>query len=287
MTFIVEPMGHDDKRDTRVGLIGSDIQNSNAPAMHHAAAAMHGLSLTYDLIDTGLMSPAPPLEELLMQAEAEGYAGVNVTFPFEKQVMSFLDEVSIGVQAMDAVNTVVFRAGHRFGYNTRYSGFAASLRYRLPEADLSDVLLLGAGYPGRAVAHALLDAGAERVLIYDTVVLAASDLSAEINAAKSGRAEVVTDLMLATSRATGIVNATPAGETSATDEVIATGLLQERHWVGDVNGNASGNQLLESAQASGCPTLSGEGLAVFCAAHDFELFTGLTADPGRMQTSLA
>ncbi len=272
------------QRALRAGLIGQGIQKSRTPAMHRAEGAAQGLALSYDLIDIDRMMPVPPLSQMLDTAEAQGFAGLNITYPFKKEVIGLLDELSENARKMGAVNTVVFRDGKRFGHNTDFWGFAEGLRRGLPGADLSEVLLLGAGGAGGAVAHALAGAGAGKILIADQNLRAAIALAKDI-AAYGTRAEVVSDMAEAARRAKGIVNATPMGMAKLPGTAIDPALLNPDHWVCDIVYFPLETALLAAARMRGCRTLNGSGMAVFQAVRAFELFTGLAADPARMRAT--
>ena len=268
----------------RVGLIGQGIGASRTPAMHRAEAAALGFDLIYDLIDTDLMTPAdPPISELLNRAEAEGYAGLNITFPYKRTVVDHLDRLSDAASRVGAVNTVVFRDGKRFGHNTDFWGFAEGLRRGLPNAGLETVLLIGAGGAGGAVAHALAKGGVERLLIHDRDSSLAAALADNVRAANIDCTAAMTeDLAEAALAADGIVNATPMGMAKLPGMAIDPALLEPRHWVADIVYFPMETDLLCAARARGCATLSGAGMAVFQAVRAFELFTGRKPDPTRM-----
>ncbi|MFN3875410.1 MAG: shikimate dehydrogenase, partial [Flavobacteriales bacterium] len=63
------------------------------------------------------------------------------------------------MRRMGAVNTVVNRGGRLIGHNTDSSGWRWGFERQLPGADLSSVVLLGAGGAGSAIAPALQDRG--------------------------------------------------------------------------------------------------------------------------------
>lgn len=263
----------------RMGLVGRSIQLSRTPAMHEAEAAAQGLTCRYELLDTDAGTPGE-LPQILERAEAEGFAGLNVTFPYKQAVMAHLHHLSDAARRVGAVNTVVFRDGERFGHNTDFWGFSESLRTGLPGAPLDDVLLIGAGGAGGALAHALADMGAGRIRIADTRAGAAEALARDVP-----RAEPAPDLAEAAARATGIVNATPVGMAKLPGTPIEAALLQPRHWVADIIYFPLETELLRTARALGCRTLGGEGMAVFQAVRAFRLFTGREADAGRMRAT--
>ena len=109
-----------------VGLIGTNIGQSLAPALHEDAFAAAGMVGHYHLMDVD--GPRPrTLPELLAAVRTAGFAGVNVTFPFKEAVIPLLDAVSPEAAEIGAVNTVVFDpAGRSTGHNTDRSGFRAA-----------------------------------------------------------------------------------------------------------------------------------------------------------------
>ena len=261
----------------RLGLVGRGIQLSRTPGMHEAEGAAQGLPVRYDLLDTDAGTEGT-LAEILDRAEAEGFAGLNVTYPYKQEVLALVDHLSDAARRVGAVNTVVFRDGRRLGHNTDFWGFREALRRGLPDAALDTVLLIGAGGAGGAVGHALHDLGAARILIADSRPDAAGVLAAGI-----GRgAEATQDLAGAAATATGLVNATPMGMAKMPGLPLDPALLSPRHWVADIVYFPLRTDLLRRAEAAGCRTLSGEGMAVLQAVRAFELFTGRPADAGRM-----
>jgi len=264
----------------RMALVGRGIGLSRTPAMHEAEAAAQGLSCRYGLID--VTTDAAGLAGILDRAEGEGFAGLNVTYPYKQQVMPLLHELSDAARQVGAVNTVVFRDGRRFGHNTDFRGFAGALSEGLPDADLSSVLLIGAGGAGGAVGHALRDLGAAEIAILDTRPKAAEALAAAIRAA-GGRARAVADAAEAAGQAAGIVNATPVGMAKLPGLPLDAALIRPGHWVADIIYFPLETELLRHARALGCRTLGGEGMAVLQAVRAFELFTGRPADPERMR----
>lgn len=268
----------------RVGLIGRGIQKSRTPAMHRAEAEALGMELRYDLIDTDEMAaPEPPIQTLLQDAEAKGFAGLNVTYPYKRAVMAHLDGLSDAAKWVGAVNTVVFQDGRRYGHNTDFWGFGEAFCRGLPDVSRDCVLLLGAGGAGGAVAHALAGSGVGTLLVHDRDAAVARDLVDALNA--TGRAEVVEDLATSAARADGIVNATPMGMAKLPGLAIDAQMLEPRHWVADIVYFPLETELLRRARQLGCKTLSGAGMAVFQAVRAFELFTGRKPDPMRMKAT--
>jgi shikimate dehydrogenase len=269
----------------QVGLIGRGIQGSRSPALHMQEAAAQGFDLTYSLFDLD----APPwagssLAAALASAEQDGYAGVNVTYPFKQDVIPLLHQLSPDAERLGAVNTVVFRGGRRIGHNTDWSGFAESLNRGLPERRKDRVLQVGAGGAGAAVAYALLHTGVGRLSIFDQDVGRATAVAAKLESQfGEGRAVAATDLAAELAAVDGLVNATPVGMTKHPGCSVPPDLLRPDLWVADIVYVPIETELLAAARARGCAVLDGGGMAVFQAVGAFRLFTGVEPDADRMR----
>lgn len=267
-----------------VGLLGRGIALSRTPALHMAEGRALGIPYEYRLIDRQDEVGETDLPALLQDLEVEGFTGINVTFPYKRQIVPHLHSVSPEATRLGAVNTVLFRDGQRHGHNTDYWGFAESLRRGLPDAKRDCVLLLGAGGAGGAVAHALIDSGVGRLLIRDVQPGSAEQLTDDLNRyAGAGRATAVDDLAAAAAMADGIVNTTPVGMAKLPGTPIDAALVEPRHWVADIVYFPLETELLAAARAKGCALLPGSGMAIFQAVRAFELFTGRVPDPDRMR----
>src|SRR5215813_3073512 len=131
-----------------LGLIGSPIMSSAAPAMHEAAAAALGLSAHYRLIDTP-GADQTKLKAMLDGVRLLGFSGVNVTFPYKEAVVPLLDALSPAAAAIGTVNTVVACDGKLTGHNTDSSGFARAFARAIGSPGEGPVALIGAGGVGR------------------------------------------------------------------------------------------------------------------------------------------
>jgi shikimate dehydrogenase len=262
-----------------VGLIGANIQKSLSPALFEDACAVAGIRGHYHLMDLDQFA-GRSLEKLLEAARTAGFAGVNVTYPCKEAVLPLLDDVSPEANLIGAVNTVTIdRDGRTRGYNTDRIGFRRGFEEALGRIDGEAVLLVGAGGAGRAVAVALFDLGAARVVVRDTNPGRAEALAAELG---SDRCQVESDLVLALGKAAGIVNATPVGMLGFPGNPVPMAAVERRHWVVDVIYTPLETELIKAARAKGARVVTGVGMCVHQAAEAFKLFTGIGADIERM-----
>jgi shikimate dehydrogenase len=265
----------------RAGLIGSGIQASRTPAMHMAEGRAQGFAYDYALIDTDATPGA--LADLVADAQARGFAGLNITHPYKQAVMPLLDDLDADAAALGAVNTVVFKDGRTKGFNTDWSGFSESLQRGLPGAALGEVVQLGAGGAGSAVAYAILKRGAASLTIFDNDQDRARDLATRMAGIfPQARVTAGEDLAGAMARADGLVNCTPVGMAKYPGTPLPVELLSARLWVADVVYFPLETELLRVARELGCRTVDGGGMAVFQAVDAFRLITGKEPDAERM-----
>ena len=268
-----------------VGLIGAGIARSLSPAMHEAEARAQGLAMHYQRIDLERSGRGlEVLPTLLEAAQVMGFAGLNITYPCKQAVMPLLDELSDEARAIGAVNTVVLRGGRLVGHNTDGSGWAWGFRRALPDADLSRVVLLGAGGAGSAIAHAVLRLGARQLVIVDRESGRARAAAAALAGTYAGsRVLAEDDIADALAGATGLVHATPTGMDKLPGLPLPAQLLRPGLWVAEVVYFPLQTELLAQAMQRGCATVDGGTMAVGQAIGAFELFTGRQADAARVE----
>ncbi|MEO8465100.1 MAG: shikimate dehydrogenase [Gammaproteobacteria bacterium] len=267
-----------------LGLIGSGIQASRTPTMHEREARAHGLACTYRLMDLDVLGAGAVMLPLLIDAaERAGFAGLNVTHPCKQAVIPHLTSLSDDARAIGAVNTVVLRDGARIGHNTDWWAFRESMRWALPDAPLRRVVQLGAGGAGAATAYAILEMGAARLELVDSVPARAAALAQQLDARFPGRVVAAALSRDAVAAADGLIHATPMGMVAYPGTALPGDWLHARLWVAELVYFPLETALLRVARACGCRTLDGAGMAVWQAVEAFRLFTGEAADPERMR----
>ena len=266
------------------GLIGAGIQGSLAPALQEEEARHHSIRLHYQLIDLEASTRGVGvLATLIEAARVMRFAGLNVTYPCKQLVIPLLDELSEEAAVIGAVNTVVRRGDRLVGHNTDGTGWSWGFRRVLPAADLSRVVLIGAGGAGSACADAVLRLGAAHLVIVDKDRPRATALATRLNEHfDGGRASASPDLPAAMSRASGLIHATPTGMPGTPGLPLPVELLRRTMWVSDIVYVPLETALLKAAQRIGCETVDGGHMNVGQALGSFRLFTGQEPDAARM-----
>lgn len=269
-------------------LLGEGIGASRTPALHEAEGAALGMPVSYRIVDAlALGLTAADLPDVLRWARRLGFSGFNVTHPFKQAIIPHLDGLSDRAQALGAVNTVVFRDGAAIGHNTDWCGFQRPFQAQLPGAGKGQVVQVGAGGAGAAVAYALLDNGAAPLVLFDGVPGKAEELAERMGRLfGADRIVVGTDLATALARAEGLVNCTPMGMATHPGCAVPAELIEPRHWVAEIVYFPLETQLLRIARDKGCRTVDGGGMAAEQAVEAFYQFTGVQPDAPRMHAHL-
>ena len=135
------------------GLLGEHLPHSFSPQIHNALG-----NNDYSLFE---ISPEN-LEAFLTE---KIFKGINVTIPYKKAVIPFLDEISPEAEKIGAVNTIVNRNGKLCGFNTDYFGF----KYMVEKSKITikdkKVLVLGSGGASVTVQTVLEDLGAREIVV--------------------------------------------------------------------------------------------------------------------------
>lgn len=263
-------------------LLGQGIATSLTPEMHEREASRQHLRYVYKIADLTDPQVRPAhLAGLLAAARDFGANGMNVTHPVKQTMVPLVDRVTAEVAAIGALNTVLFTAEGTVGHNTDVTGFGRAFDEGLVGAPRDEVVLLGAGGAGTAVAHALTSRRIGRLVVVDPDADRAAALRDSL-----ARTSRPTDVVLrepghlaeVLATADGLVNATPIGMAAHPGSPVPGTLLRPEMWVADIVYRPLHTDLLRAAADRGCRTLTGAGMAVHQAADAFELITGRPAD---------
>lgn len=257
----------------KLGLVGEGIAKSQSPDLHERLGASLGVAVRYDLVDSlGIVDFDFP--SAIQTLRAEGYRGTNVTFPFKEKAAKLADICGEGVQRVGTANTLLFDEQGLRAENTDYTGFISAYRHSFGSQPAGDVLLIGAGGVGRAVACALGELSAHCIHILERDEQRADTLCRDLNAMGIA-AECVSAKQAQRELATwqGVVNCTPIGHINHPGCPIDTTGLGAQHWVFDAVYIPAHTELLMAAHRAKAKTLSGVDLFVFQGVDAFRFFT--------------
>lgn len=252
------------------GIVGGSVAHSISPAIHNAAFRALHLDAVY------VPMPAVSADDFVRFGRAIGIAGASVTIPHKVSLFDRVDEVYAVARRIGAINTIRVEGTRWIGGNTDAAGFLAPLQLRATVRGLR-AAILGAGGAARAVAIALVSAGA-------AVTLHARDRrKAERVAAATGTAAGEWPPPAGTWDL--LVNATPVGMLPRVDETPLPKELLSGDFVYDLIYNPPTTRLMREAAEVGCQTLGGLEMLVAQAQEQFEWWTGLKAPAAVMRAA--
>ena len=258
------------------GIIADPIRHSISPMMHNTAFEVLGIDGVYVAFET----PKERFEEGIRGLLAMGIRGFNVSMPYKRAVMDYLDELSYAAKLCQAVNTVVRKADGTYkGYLTDGTGFVRSLKEQGMDIRGKKAVLLGKGGAATAIGvQAALD-GAEVITIFNRSD--ASEYAALIREHTSCRAQAypiadLTALREKLADADLLINATNVGMGELKGQCLIpdASYLIEELFVADIIYNPKETALLSMAKRTGCPVMNGLGMLLYQGAEAFRLWTG-------------
>jgi shikimate dehydrogenase len=249
------------------------------PVAHSRSPALHGFWLAEHEID-GAYVPLPVRPENLRRALQAlpllGFAGCNLTIPHKEAALEAVDEVDVSARCAGAVNTVVVQAnGTLRGSNTDGFGFLEALRGEIPgwNAASGPAAVLGAGGAARAIAAALIDAGAPEIRLVNRTPARAAALAKQLGGPIRGiawedRAQALTGAKL-------LVNATSLGMAGQPPLDLALDALPSDAVVDDIVYVPLETELLVTARRRGNPVVDGLGMLLHQARPGFAAWFGV------------
>ena len=233
----------------KCGLLGRKLSHSYSPQIHSYLG-----DYSYDLFE----KEPEELEGFLRNGD---FTGLNVTIPYKKEVIPYLDDLSPVAKKMGAVNTIVRRAdGTLFGHNTDYFGFCSMVKKSGLDVNGKKVLVLGSGGASNTAVAALNELGAKVIVISRTGENNYENLSRHYDARV-------------------IVNTTPVGMYPNTGTTpVELDSFDDLEGVLDVIYNPQRTLLLLDAENLNIPTENGLWMLVAQAKESAEYFLGSQLD---------
>lgn len=228
----------------KCGLLGRKLGHSYSPQIH----ALLG-NYSYQLFE----KEPEEIGDFLKNGD---FTGLNVTIPYKKEVIPFLDELSPAAARLGAVNTIVRRDGKLIGHNTDYFGFRRLVQESGLQVAGKKVLVLGSGGASSTAVAVLQELGAK------VTVISRSGENNYENLDRHADAAV-------------IVNTTPVGMYPNTGKsALSLEGFPRLEGVLDAVYNPARTQILLDAERRGLAAVNGLWMLVAQAKESAEWFTG-------------
>ncbi len=142
-------------------VIGNPISHSLSPKLHNFWFTKYNINATYSKEKLSLNE----IENLIVKLKKKEINGVNVTVPFKREVIPYLDKLSLEAQSTQSVNTIHLDNSKIVGHNTDVDGFKLAIESTKFDVKGKKIFILGAGGVVPSIIFALNKMKASQILI--------------------------------------------------------------------------------------------------------------------------
>ena len=256
-------------------VIGNPIEHSLSPILHNYWIKNNGIDAIYEKQKLN----EDELEQLILQVKEKKINGINVTVPFKKAIIPFLDELSTEAESTRSVNTIYLKDNRVIGHNTDIFGFETSIkksRYNLSD---KEVLILGAGGVVPSIIFALNKMKISKIKISNRTKEKAENIKTVFKNIEIIEWGEVPNFDM-------IINATSIGLKREDKINLDFSLISKNKFFYDVIYNPKETNFLKTGQSLGNITLNGKLMFIYQALSAFKIWHGLEPDVNENVTKL-
>ncbi len=153
-------------------VIGNPIKHTLSPKLHNFWIKKNNVNAIYGKLETH-KSDLNELCENLKQGKLDG---LNVTVPFKKEIIPYIDVLSGHALRTKSVNTISIENGNLVGHNTDIDGFELSVKKLNYDVSNKTVIILGAGGVVPSIIYALKKMNASKIFVSNRTKEKAEDM---------------------------------------------------------------------------------------------------------------
>ena len=153
-------------------VIGNPINHSLSPELQNYWLKKNNINGIYDKQKLDI----DDLKDFVLKIKSKEIAGANITVPFKKEIIPFIDKLTPESEGTDSVNTILLNKGETVGYNTDIIGFEKAIKETNYNFVKKKVLILGAGGVVPSIIFALQRMGVKHIMLSNRTKLKAEEL---------------------------------------------------------------------------------------------------------------
>ena len=153
-------------------VIGNPIEHSLSPKLHNYWIKKNNIDAVYEKKQV----KENDINNIISEVRNGKIDGINVTVPFKKSIISFIDKLSPEANKTQSVNTICKENNEIIGHNTDASGFELAIRKTNYDVKNKKVFILGAGGVVPSIILALKKIGASKITISNRTKKKAEEL---------------------------------------------------------------------------------------------------------------
>jgi len=239
-------------------VIGNPIDHSLSPKLHNYWIKKYKIDAVYEkkLLNNN------EINGLIFNIREEKIHGINITVPFKKMVIPFLDELSEEAEISQSVNTIYKKGNKIIGDNTDIEGFKLSLEKTEQETKNKKALILGAGGVVSSIIIALKKMQIEEIYLSNRTKLKATELKKNFPEIKIIKWGETLDFDI-------IINATSVGLKKEDEININYQQISKDKFFYDIIYNPQETNFLKNAKKYGGVTKNGKMMFIYQAQKAF------------------
>ena len=241
-------------------VIGNPIDHSLSPKLHNYWLKENNIDAIYDKkkIDE------KDLQTTILEVKEKKTGGINVTVPFKKSVIPYLDKLSQEAEQTQSVNTITFDNGDLVGHNTDIAGFDMAIKNLNFNIKGKKILILGAGGVVPSIIFALNNMNVQEITITNRTREKAENLRVLFNNIKVSEWGNLTDCHM-------VINATSLGLKNETINLNFPSSGHDKLFY-DVIYNPHETNFLKMGKQLGYMAENGKTMFVYQAQEAFKLW---------------
>ena len=244
-------------------VIGDPIEHSLSPKLHNYWLRENKIDGIYDKKRVN----EKDLESIVLEVKKKKINGINVTVPFKKAVIPYLDGLSTEADQTQSVNTIILSNGQLVGHNTDIAGFTKAIQNINFNVEGKKIFILGAGGVVPSIIFALKKMGVSKIIVSNRTKKKAEQLKLQFQNLEILNWGDVVDFDV-------IINATSIGLNKETIELDFSKFENNKLFY-DVIYNPGETNFLKTGKKLGNKTENGKLMFVYQAFEAFKLWHGI------------
>ncbi len=244
-------------------VIGNPINHSLSPKLHNYWFKENNIDAIYDKKKIEEKN----LQTIISEVKEKKINGINVTVPFKKAVIPYLDKLSPEAEQTQSVNTIILSNDNLVGHNTDILGFDKAIKNLNFDMQGKKILILGAGGVVPSIIFALNKMNVSKIIISNRTKEKAEDLKSQFHNLEVLDWGDINDFDV-------IINATSLGLNKETINLDFSKFANNKLFY-DVIYNPEETNFLKEGKKLGNRTENGKLMFIYQAFEAFKLWHGI------------
>jgi shikimate dehydrogenase len=244
-------------------VIGNPINHSLSPKLHNYWLKENNIDAIYDKKKIEEKN----LQTIISEVKEKKINGINVTVPFKRAVIPYLDKLSPEAEQTQSVNTIILSNDNLVGHNTDILGFDKAIRNLNFNMKGKKIFILGAGGVVPSIIFALNKMNVSKIIISNRTKKKAEDLKSQFHNLEVLDWGDINDFDV-------IINATSLGLNKETINLDFSKFANNKLFY-DVIYNPEETNFLKEGKKLGNRTENGKLMFVYQALEAFKLWHGI------------